>query len=239
MSGTKPTIGLVHGSWNGSWCWELLEPELNGRGYPTIAVDLPIEDPQADFDKYAEVTTQAVGSAENLVLLGHSRGGNVLQRVANMRAVDQLIYLCSSFEPATLGDPLTEPKSSPPPRNSRVFSQGIIELGNNMTEYNKELAHRVFYQDCSGEIAQSAIKRLRKQRRSPDEPSLEKRPDVPQSYILCVNDQAVNPAWSRYIGKYYLKLEKFVELPGGHTPQLSRPAQLADTLEEIITTVGY
>ena len=32
---------LVHGSWQGAWCWGLVEPRLNLAGYLSIAIDLP------------------------------------------------------------------------------------------------------------------------------------------------------------------------------------------------------
>jgi pimeloyl-ACP methyl ester carboxylesterase len=32
---------LVHGSWHGGWCWDLVEQELNAAGHYTVAIDLP------------------------------------------------------------------------------------------------------------------------------------------------------------------------------------------------------
>jgi len=38
-------IALVHGSYHGAWCWDLLRPELEQLGHRVIAMDLPISDP--------------------------------------------------------------------------------------------------------------------------------------------------------------------------------------------------
>jgi pimeloyl-ACP methyl ester carboxylesterase len=38
-------ICLVHGSFHGAWCWDLLRPHLESRGHRVVAVDLPISEP--------------------------------------------------------------------------------------------------------------------------------------------------------------------------------------------------
>ena len=35
------TFALVHGSWHGGWCWNLLVDELEKRGHRSVAPDLP------------------------------------------------------------------------------------------------------------------------------------------------------------------------------------------------------
>lgn len=37
----KPGFVLVHGSWHGGWCWDLVEKHLNAAGHMTMAIDLP------------------------------------------------------------------------------------------------------------------------------------------------------------------------------------------------------
>lgn len=32
---------LVHGSWHGGWCWDLVSQHLNADGYATVSIDLP------------------------------------------------------------------------------------------------------------------------------------------------------------------------------------------------------
>ena len=38
-------FSFVHGGQQGAWCFEPLIAELDRRGYESIAVDLPIDDP--------------------------------------------------------------------------------------------------------------------------------------------------------------------------------------------------
>jgi pimeloyl-ACP methyl ester carboxylesterase len=48
--------------------------------------------------------------------------------------------------------------------------------------------------------------------------------------ILCRDDYAIAPAWSRRIARERFGVEA-LELPGGHSPFLSRPAELAALLD--------
>jgi hypothetical protein len=49
---------LIHGGAMGPWVWELLEPELVGRGHSTFAVDLPIEDVGIGLAGYVDVACE-------------------------------------------------------------------------------------------------------------------------------------------------------------------------------------
>src|SRR5437773_1616556 len=95
----RPTIGLVHGAWHGAWCWDRLVPELEARGFPCVAVDLPAEDPGAGAGEYAAVVAgaldTAVDPAEGVVLVAHSLGGLAIPLVADHRPVRLLVFLCA------------------------------------------------------------------------------------------------------------------------------------------------
>ena len=40
MASPRPIV-LVHGAVHGAWCWAALQTELDRRGVPSYAVDLP------------------------------------------------------------------------------------------------------------------------------------------------------------------------------------------------------
>jgi hypothetical protein len=58
---------------------------------------------------------------------------------------------------------------------------------------------------------------------------LEQLPDVESTYLLARDDHAVSPEWSRRAARERLGVEP-VELPGGHSPTMARPAELAAAL---------
>ncbi|HEV8421064.1 MAG TPA: alpha/beta fold hydrolase, partial [Actinomycetota bacterium] len=58
-------------------------------------------------------------------------------------------------------------------------------------------------------------------------------PDVASAYILCRGDRTIRPEWSRSAARDLLGVEA-IELPGGHCPHVSRPANLASVLVSLL-----
>ena len=222
------TFCLVHGAWHGGWCWELLAPELEARGGRVVAPDLPCEDVDAGVSVYAEVVDAALDDADDVVLVGHSLGGVTIPVVAARRPVRGLAYLCA-FVP-TPGEPIM-----------RAIAAGALLPGFGASTVKDEL-ERTYWPDaavavhdlCHDTPADSALEamaRLRRQARAPlREPCpLDELPDVERMSIVCRDDRAVSPDWSRAAAQTLLGVEP-VELPGSHSPFLSRPAELAELL---------
>lgn len=230
MANEPVAFGLVHGAWHGAWCWEDVEYALRDAGHDTIAVDLPIDDPNATFDDHAEIVADAMQGYDNIVLVGHSRGGNIIPRVAGLIAVKRLIYVCGALH-ATITEEMAESNKGIVASAMPAFSAGILPAENNLAGYDLTKAREIFYHDCPEEKADWAIGQLRLQRRG-QERRLDVWPDTPSDYILCQEDRVINPEWSRYAAENWLNTEA-VELPGGHSPFLSRPQLLASTLIEL------
>ena len=57
-------------------------------------------------------------------------------------------------------------------------------------------------------------------------------PDVPAGYVVCADDRTITPAWQRKAAREWLGVEP-IEIPGGHSPHVSRPEMLADALEQV------
>jgi pimeloyl-ACP methyl ester carboxylesterase len=226
-NGAVATFGLVHGAWHGAWCWEALIPQLQARGHSSIAMDLPSDQRDATFDDYAQAVAASLPPDPDLVLVGHSLGGMVIPLVALQRPVRMLVFLCALISERD-GDP---PDKGPPTHLEGTFDGLTHHKDGSHSWPNFAAAMPILYQDCSRELAQSAFARLR-----PQQTALWKYwqpmgvwPGVPVAAIHCQDDRAINPLWSRWIARHRLETES-VELPGGHTPMLSRPALLAETL---------
>lgn len=90
----KPPILFVHGLRHASWCWrEKWMPELARRGWPVHAIDLRGHGASEGKERiaktrlrdYAHDVMQAVIKLpERPVLVGHSMGGYVVQRVMEL-----------------------------------------------------------------------------------------------------------------------------------------------------------
>lgn len=222
------TFGLVHGAWHGAWCWKFVQAELKAVGYESIAIDLPIDDPCATFDNYANVVVEKLKGQKNIVLVGHSRAGNVLPRVANKMALNRLIYICASFEPTTISGP-SDKNTIVPQKYSPYFEKAIIEKDGGLTELDTSMVQDLFYQDCPPDISKWAVAKLRPQRKSGGDSIITSWPNAKQDYIFCIDDKIINPKWSRYVASKWLGVVP-VEFPGGHSPFLSHPKKLAQIL---------
>jgi pimeloyl-ACP methyl ester carboxylesterase len=79
---------LVHGSWHVGSCWSQVRSVLEADGHQTMAPTLPGNGPGADAAVTFAQTSAAVVSAvrdtgwQQVVLVGHSFGGAVIQQVA-------------------------------------------------------------------------------------------------------------------------------------------------------------
>jgi len=93
---------LVHGAWQGAWCWEKVVPLLSDAGHQVHTLDLPgsgdDQRPIADIslDSYVGAVTELINSiGEPVVLVGHSMGGAIISQVAEAipEKIRSLIFL--------------------------------------------------------------------------------------------------------------------------------------------------
>ncbi|MGI9084212.1 MAG: alpha/beta fold hydrolase [Aeromicrobium sp.] len=230
------TFVLVHGAWHGAWCWERLVPELETRGHSAITMDLPSDDPAATFETYADVIVETMRDSHtpDIVLVGHSLAGLTVPLVAARHPVRRLVYLCAL--PAIPGLSLVDQMGTEKMLNmGYVAGMSDVDSKGRRAWIDEDLARRIMYADCDDEAAEGAIARLRPQAQSPYAIPcpLDNYPDVPTTYIVCSEDRLVNPEWSREFALTRLGAE-LIELPGSHSPFMSRPADLAATLEGTI-----
>ena len=226
------TFALVHGAWHDAWCWHLLAPLLEQAGHEVIAMDLPCEDGAATFDTYADTVCDALdGTDDNVILVGHSLGGNTVPLVAARRPTRHVVYLCALIPDLgrSLGDQMREDTDMLNP----LYAHGLSEPDEQRRRewVDDELARAVLFGDCEDATARAAIEHLRPQALHPYGQTfpLEAFPFAPATYVLCAQDQLVNPEWSRRTARARLGA-KVIELPGGHSPFLSRPRALAEVL---------
>ena len=226
-------FALVHGSWHGAWCWERLEPELDARGHGAVAIELPIEDPDAGLTRYAEVVAEALRDVDDdVILVGHSFAGSTIPLVARHRP---LRHSRLPLRPRSATRRSVADRSA----TDSVYVPGFV--GNTATRDDgasfwpdPAAAIRCFYHDCTAADAAWAVSRLRPQSAAPRrEPwPADALPDVERTSILCRDERVIDPSWSRRMSRELLGVEA-VELDGGHSPFLSRPAELADVLARI------
>lgn len=225
------TFVLVHGAWHGAWCWERLRPLLEGRGHATVAMDLPVDDPDAGLAEYARVVVGSLPAADDVVLVGHSLGASVIPLVAAARNVRRLVFLCPVVR--ALGRSLADGADEDAGMSSRDLTTGREFFDDASSAWQADPAIAAFYNACEPSTAVWAAGRLRRQYwRYWDEPNeLVDWPPGERRAIVCTDDRLVAPAWAQRILPERLGVTP-AEMPGDHSPFLSYPARLADLLVE-------
>jgi pimeloyl-ACP methyl ester carboxylesterase len=221
------TFGLVHGVCAGAWSWAAVQPLLEEAGHRVVAVDLPCDDPQAKFSDYATVVEKALADAgDDVVLVGHSTGGQTIPLVAARRPVRELVYLCAT---------VPEPGFSIAERGVdwRAVDQEewAVDNGDGSFSISPDGFRRHVAPELDPDAAEQAVALLRPQFLTPftERCPLNALPDAPRRYILCRDDHLVSPDYGRRVAPERLGVEP-IELPGSHSPMAGRPGELTELL---------
>lgn len=225
------TFVLVHGAFHGAWCWRKVQRSLEDLGHPSIAVELPCADDGAGVTAYAEAVVAAIPSdATDVVAVGHSLGGITIPVVAHDPRVRHLVFLAALVP--EIGRSFFESMSA----EQRAYAKGMmddIELdAGGLQRLAPERAVHWFYSDCEPVEAEWAAGQLRGQAVTPlmEVSPLTRWADVTRTYILCRDDRVVSPSAARVMAEQLGVAAR--ELPGSHSPFLSRPEALAQLLVE-------
>lgn len=225
------TFALIHGATDGAWIWERLIPEIETCGHVAVAMDLPCDVIGATFgdDVAAVIDAIPADAGDDVVVAGHSLGGLLLSSVALAREVRHLVYVCALVP--TPGKCFFEMMAEEPD----MFGAGAME-GSRFDDQGRMVFDEEVYAtsyrldcSCSPDEARAYAKRQRPQRMNSGAEIFPDFPDTPSTYIVCTEDQSVNPDWSRRVAKERIDAEVF-EMPGGHWPMLRDPKALADIL---------
>ena len=148
----KPTIVLVHGAFADSSSWNGVTKILQKDGYRVVAAANPLRSVSTD----AAYVTDIVASIEGqVVLVGHSYGGQVITTAANGRDnVKSLVYvaafapdeggaaadLAGKFPGGTLGQALAAPVK---------LADGNVDLSIDQEKFHEQFAHDVSLDDAA------------------------------------------------------------------------------------------
>lgn len=241
------TFVLVHGSWQGSWAWERLEPLLQAHGHATIAVDLPgnghapVPDGPVTLDLLAEHVSAVVDRAPPpVVLVGHSGGGIVVAETAERRpdALAATVYVCAFL--LRSGESIESFYAE----HLQPWMQGAVRRiswseDRQWSRIDPHSAVEVFYQCSAEEVARTTAARLSAQpelpKRTPLRLSTARFDRVPRYYIETLQDRSVHIELQRIMQQQTPCRGSFT-LDTDHAPQLSAPQALAESLLRVAAT---
>lgn len=227
----RPVLLLVHGGHHGSWCWDLLVPELERLGWSTQTVDLPVSDPSLGAADYVESIVSQVDPVP-CVAIGHSMAGVVIPLLVDRLPVQGLVFL-NAMTPVPGKSVSQQYQDEPEAVGSAAAGIGGYQDG--VRYPDPDGARALYYHDCSDDLSEWALAQLVPQAAKviTEVTPLTVWPDVPSACIVGVDDRAVPRDWAVGAARRRLDVEA-VEMEGGHSPFLARPKELARVLDATV-----
>ena len=231
---------LIHGSWHGGWAWQEVVRHLSRTGHRAEAPTLPGHGPAA---MRAGITHQDCVRAvvdfihqhnlEKVVLVGHSFGGSVVQKVAEEipTRIERTVFLDALIleDGHCVFDEL-------PAGYVAMFNQLAGASSDNTMLIPWEIWRENFIQDAPEPLARSLWEQLSPE---PNQVNLDKlclkrfySLAIPKSFIHCRHDKALppgcfHPRMSSRLGAFTL-----IEMDGSHEVMFTRPEELANKIIE-------
>jgi pimeloyl-ACP methyl ester carboxylesterase len=234
----RRTFLLVAGAWHGAWCWSRLTPLLEAAGHRVLAPELSgtgasCDDPaDASLDGWARsVAERVLDQPEPVILVGHSRGGAVISRVAELASQKllRLVYLAAYLLPAgrSVGEEARADAGSLIPANMLAADSGVT------CTLRPEILREAFYGDCDDHTVEFARAHITPEPLKPLVTRLKVTAKgfgaVPRAYIECTRDRTISLAAQRRM-QATLPCDPVFTLESDHSPFLSHPRELAQIL---------
>jgi pimeloyl-ACP methyl ester carboxylesterase len=236
------TFVLVHGAWHGAWCWFKVIPLLEKAGHTTVAVDLPSHG--IDRTPTSEVSLELCAEAvcrvldecrEPVILVGHSMGGVVISRAAELRPgkVEKLVYLAAFLLPSGV----TILEATPPDTRAKTVASLVIKDGGHAASLRAEALRHMFYADCDEADVALARTLLVPQAMAVSATRLSTSSEnwgrVPRFYVECTLDNAI-PIEAQRAMSLQLPCRRVITMETSHSPFFSAPGELSDHLLELL-----
>jgi pimeloyl-ACP methyl ester carboxylesterase len=233
-------VVLVHGLWHGAWCWATLQAELDRRGVPSLAVDLPghgastapaggLHDDAAHVTAVLDQLHDA--GHERIVLVGHSYGGAVITHAAAGRTdIDHLVYVTAIA--LYDGESVTSALGSFERRDVEANQAVVPNDDRTATTLDPERAPAALYDECPAASIRAALPRLCAQPVAAvrEAAAGSPRDSIPSTYVVCGRDRAIHPDHQIEMAR---RCTHRVDIDTDHSPFISTPEALADVIQPL------
>jgi pimeloyl-ACP methyl ester carboxylesterase len=232
------TVVLIAGAWHGAWCWRNVRPLLEAQGHLVRTPELPATGADRSdaagvtLESWARFVADAVAAEpEPVMLVGHSRGGVVISRAAELLPdrVRRLVYVAGYLLPAgaTVAQVARQDSGS-------LVTGHMIPSATGVTCRLRESAVReALFGDCTDADYALALAHMTPEPLKPLVTPLRitdaRFGGVPRAYIECSRDRTVTLGAQRAM-QAALPCDPVFTLDSDHSPFLSHPERLAQVL---------
>jgi pimeloyl-ACP methyl ester carboxylesterase len=233
-------FALLHGGGQGGWVWDEVAGLLSENGAKVIALDVPgcgekrgretsdLSVPEIVDELIADLRTSGLN---DLILVGHSQAGTIMPKIVAKvpDLLHRLVYLCCS---------------APLPGQNIMMMMGQGLHGENADEVGwardrkavgKQDLYSVMFCNDMDEVQTTAFMNRASRDDWPMAANLatdwsyDHLIDVPSSYILCEQDNALPFDWQHRFAER-LHCERIVNLDAGHQAMTTQPEAVAKLL---------
>jgi pimeloyl-ACP methyl ester carboxylesterase len=234
----RETFVLIHGSWHGGWAWQAVMRALAARGHLAYALTLPGHGPDPDRAGITHAACVAAVVADirqrdlrDIILVGHSFGGSVIQKVAETipERIRRLVFV-DAFVLAD-GESIYD---NLPDALIALLDQLAAASGNDTMLLPWEVWRDHFIQDAPEAVARALWELLSPE---PNRVNVEKLDlkrfyalDIPATYVVLRQDQSLPPGTFHPRMSARLNTPELIDIDGSHEVMFTRPVALADAL---------
>lgn len=227
---------LVHGMYHGGWCWRQVASQLRTAGVATYVPTLTglgershLLSPAVGFRTHVEDVVNVIDweGLDDVILVGHSYGGTVVHRVADLvpERIGRVVYLDSTHFDLERLDPEVRPRPPEEPEPTGPAGVMCYPVPRDPTRWGV----------TSNDLLAWILPRLSAQptatRADAREFTADPMHDIRRTYIACLRDawgkpvdSASRPVWERVASSPLFKL---VEIDEPHEAFFTNPALVA------------
>jgi pimeloyl-ACP methyl ester carboxylesterase len=231
---------LVHGSWQGGWCWSEVTPLLHAAGHEVVALDLPAhgEDQTPVHavtlgDYTRTVVNHLHASPEPAIVVAHSMAGSMVQAAASAsERVRALVYL-SAIVPLNGMTMLSVVQEY----DEQYLRHIVWAADGRSATITAEGARQYLYSEAPPGIAERAIARFTPEPVAPFAAPVEfdvtSIRALPAFYVECTRDRVVSLALQRRM-RLAAGIAHALSIDCDHSPFFSAPHELAECLRRVV-----
>ncbi len=232
---------IVHGAFQSAESWSAVAEKLRAGGHTAIAVDLPGRNAEGDaakaitLDRYVQTVQDVVASQpEPVVLVGHSFGGITISVVADAapNKIKKLIYV-AAYVPQN-GDSM-QTLAAADKDNGFTAETFVIAPDYAFATILAADQARLFINDGTPEQQAAVTASMVREPLGPIGTPVaitDKLGSVAKAYVLTALDATVSPTIQAMMVER-AGITATVTLDTGHSPQASRPDDLASALVQL------
>jgi pimeloyl-ACP methyl ester carboxylesterase len=221
------TFALIPGAGSDQWYWSRLVPLLTQRGHEALAPELPVDDPDAGWDAYADAVAEAIGDRTGVVVVAQSMGAFTAPLLCSRVDVARIALLCPMIPaPGDTGNTWWEAAGQ------AASARAAAEREGRDPDAPFEL-ETTFLHDLSTDVRTALLSRpapAQEDRLFEERWPLDAWPEVPTTVLAGSRDRLFPLDLVQRLARERLGLDHVETVATGHLAALVAPEAVADWL---------